>query len=55
MAVLVKFAFNGPTLVGMRVVNEGVKLLGGAVVSRVDFRLPDVSYQTRGGAGVVVV
>ena len=31
--------------------NEGVKLLGGAVVSRVDFRLPDVSYQTRGGAG----
>ena len=55
MAVLVKFAFNGPTLVGRRVVNKGVKLLGGAVVGRVDFPLPDVSYLTRDSADGVVV
>ena len=55
MAALVKFAFDGPALVGRRVVNKGFKLLGGAVVGRFDFPLPDISYRTRDSADGVVV
>ena len=55
VAVLVKFAFDAPALVGRLVVNKGVELLGSAMRGRIGFLLPDVAYLTRDSADGVVV
>ena len=44
MAELVKLAFDGSALGGRCAVNNGIELLGCAVVGGVDFRLPGVAY-----------
>ena len=55
VAELVKFAFDGPSLVGRCVVNNGAELLGSAMIGRVDSPLSDVAYLTRHSAVGVVV